>query len=152
MADAKNRASSSTFGWSGFAVRWAAALVLVLLTYNPVGFSYFDWVKSFADTSNLPLKLLAGLFLLTGYIIYLRATAGSLGKLGSIIFVAIFGVTMWLLFDKFGDSLKDATVLTWIILFALSIYLALGMTASFLWKRLTGQVDMAESDIPDHHN
>jgi hypothetical protein len=121
------------------------------LTYNPVGYSYFNWVKSFEDTSNLPAKLLAGLVLLTGYVVYLRATAGSLGKLGSVIFLAFFGVTMWLLFDKFGDTMKDATVLTWIVLLALSFYLALGMTASFLWRHLTGQVDVADSDVPHDH-
>ena len=74
------------------------------------------------------------------------ATAGSLGKLGSIIFVAIFGVLMWLLVENVPAT-KDSTTLTWILLFGLSIYLALGMTASFLWHRLTGQVDMAAEDI-----
>ena len=150
MAEAKApRDSTSTFGWSGFAIRWGAALALVLLTYNPLGWSYAAWVGKF-EGDNLPLKVLVGLVLLTGHVVYLRATAGSLGTIGSVIFAAIFGVILWLLIDKMGTINSGA--LSWIVLFAASIYLALGMTGSFLWKRLTGQVDVAAEDHHDSHS
>ncbi len=140
---------TSGIGWSGIALRWVAALLLVMFTYNPSTSNYWTWISSWSG-ENLPLKVLVGLILATAYAVYFRATAGSLGKLGTTFFVAIFGVLMWLFVSKGIITDADGSaVWVWIFLVGLSIYLALGMTGSFIWKRLTGQLDIADGDL-DH--
>lgn len=151
MAESKLKTASGAFGWSGFAWRWISALALVLLTYNPMGWSYIHWISEW-NTESLPLKALAGLVLTAAYFVAGRAAAGSLGNIGSIFFLLIFAAFIWLMQSKGWFDPKNATALTWVLQLALSIYLALGMTASFLWKRLTGQVDIAAEDHVDHNH
>ncbi len=63
---------------SGFALRALFALLLVFLTINPAGFSFYHWATT-ADTGPLALKLLAGVVLLIGWVIYLGATKNAPG-------------------------------------------------------------------------
>ena len=59
---------ASRIGPTGFLGRWALALVLVLGTYNPTGFSYVGWV--FGENSEFgPAMAVVGLLLLIGNII-----------------------------------------------------------------------------------
>ena len=39
-SESRGRRTSTEFDWGSFAIRLAATLVLVLLTYNPSGWSY----------------------------------------------------------------------------------------------------------------
>ncbi len=158
MADEKRVATpsgrSAGIGWSGIGMRWGAALLLVLITYNPVMWSYWRWISDWSG-ADLASKVFVGLIIATGYVVYFRATAGSLGRLGTVFFVAIFGGLMWLLMSKgiiTADAADGSTLWTWIFLIGLSVYLALGMTGSFLWKRLTGQLDIADSDVDHNHS
>ena len=58
--------ASSSFGWGGFALRFVFALLLVLLTYNPEGWSFLHWVSR--DVSQMiALKALAGVLLAVGW-------------------------------------------------------------------------------------
>ena len=42
--------------WGGIAVRFLAALLLVYLTFNPTGFSWFHWtIKPMLDKASSPL-------------------------------------------------------------------------------------------------
>jgi hypothetical protein len=60
--------------WSGFLLRFTAAIVLVFTTYNPEGYSYYHWVKDSLPAIE-PLMIFAAVILLIGWTIYLRATA-----------------------------------------------------------------------------
>jgi hypothetical protein len=130
----------------GFVARWLFAIVLVLGTYNPSGYSYVNWV--FTDIGAFgPAMALAGVALLIAWIIFLRATLLSLGWLGIALGAALFGCLIWLLVDVGLLSLDSTGALTWIVLLLLSLILATGMSWSHIRRRLTGQFDV--DDIED---
>ena len=64
----------------GFLLRWLFAFVLVAVTYNPTDYNFVRWAAT-EGQNQLSVTVLAGLVLLVGYIIYLRATLRSIGRL-----------------------------------------------------------------------
>jgi hypothetical protein len=86
--------ATESIGFSGIATRFVAALLLVVLTYNPSGWSYVHWAaREWASLS--PPVVLAGIALLIGWGIYVGATARSLGMLGTLLFGALFAALVW---------------------------------------------------------
>ena len=143
---AKKTRKSSGITPTGFVIRLIGAIVVVFGTFNPSGSSYVHWLKE-GSTDNLPVKVLVGLLLLVGWIICFRATSRSLGRTGVFLAVAVLGVVLWLLIDSQWLS-TSPKVLTYAILLIISSVLTLGMTGSYLWRRLTGQYHV--SDDNDH--
>lgn len=131
------------FGPAGFFIRLAAALLLVILSYNPTGISWFHWLR--ADLPGItPLVALAGIALLIGWTIYIRATLRSLGALGLILAFAFFGALLWLVIDAGIVPTDSVEAITWIVLALLSLVLAVGISWSHVRRRLTGQYDTDE--------
>jgi hypothetical protein len=131
--------------WAGFLLRLLAAFVLVFTTYNPSGMSYYHWLSD-NITSPTPMMALAGILLLIGWTIYLRATARSLGIFGLLLAAAFFGTLLWLVIDAglvHADSIK---AITYIVLVILCCILAIGISWSHIRRRVTGQVDVDEVD------
>lgn len=129
--------------WSGFFLRLLAAIVLVFSTYNPSGWSYYHWVSE--NLSSLdPLMALAGIVLLIGWAIYLRATARSLGIVGLLLATAFFGTLLWLVIDWGLVAADSITAITYLILAILCGILAVGISWSHIRRRMTGQVDVDE--------
>jgi len=144
--DTRRRGSSSgRVGISGFIVRLIAALILVMATYNPTEYSFYDWVQQgLSDGSIGPLHFLAGIVLIIGWTIYGVASYRALGPLGLILGAAFLGVLVWLLIDFGVLKLESAATVTWIVLFCLSVLLAVGVSWSHIWRRLTGQLEVDE--------
>ena len=136
-----------TIGFDGITLRFIFALLLVFLTYNPSGFSYFHWAK---DTMPgfTPILAICGLVLLIAWGIFLRATFRSLGVLGLILAGLLFASFVWLFIDLGWFSLDNVTVMTWIVLFILSALLTVGISWSHIRRRLSGQVDV--DDVEDN--
>jgi hypothetical protein len=129
--------------WSGFLLRFLAAFILVFTTYNPSGYSYYHWVTG--NLGNLdPLMALAGILLLIGWTIYLRATARSLGAFGLLLAAAFFGAILWLVIDWGLLNVDSVTAMTYIILVIMCGILAIGISWSHIRRRMTGQVDVDE--------
>lgn len=126
---------------SGFLVRFFFALVLVLCTFNPSGYSYVDWVKGFMEAhERLPLLVLSGVLLIIGWVIYLRATVRSLGFVGVGLASGLFACLIWVLVDMDLLSIKSP-VFAWIGLIVFALVLALGMSWSIVRRRISGQYD-----------
>ena len=68
---------------AGFVMRWVFAFVLVAATFNPTQYNFVSWAMR--PDAQLSFVVLAGLVLLVGYIIYLRATLRSIGAFGMIL-------------------------------------------------------------------
>ena len=137
--------------WQGVLIRFIVALVLVFCTYNPHGWSYVDWVKSFLSpggegSTSLPLLLLAGIVLLIGWTVFIRATMRSLGMFGLILAVAFFGVLLWLAIDFIPSLAENKTVFIDLVLVVFSGILATGITWSHMRRRITGQTDVDDVD------
>ncbi|MEA3302808.1 MAG: DUF6524 family protein [Pseudomonadota bacterium] len=135
-----------SFNAGNFLVRLIIAIALVFATYNPSGYSWYHWlVKS--NFAVDPIIILAGILLLIGWIIFLRATFRSLGVAGTILATAFFGVIVWALIYYKWLSLDNVTSMQYVILLVLSAILATGMSWSHIRRRMTGQLDV--DDIED---
>ena len=141
----KPRSSGNQMTPKGFALRFAAAVVLVFGTYNPTGVSYVGWLAEMT-ADHIPLKILVGLLVIVGWVIFLRATARSIGFFGVLLALAIFGVGLWLLIDLHVIATDSTTTITYAVLVIVSLVLTIGMTGSFLWRRLTGQYQVSDGD------
>ncbi len=140
------RRTSAEFNWAGFFIRLAATLVLVLATYNPSGWSYVHWVRdAFANSGLGPEHFVVGVVVLIGWVILLTATQRSMGTLGLILEALLFGGIVWLLIDFGILRIDSVSEFTWVILVILSVMLAIGLSWSHVWRRLTGQFEVDEN-------
>jgi hypothetical protein len=130
----------------GFLIRFLLALVLVLATWNPAGYSYVAWLQQALPKVTAELAF-AGVVLLIGWILFLNATLDALGMLGIVLSAAFFGTLAWLLFEQ-GWLTAQNDVVTWVALVLIAAILAVGMSWSIIWRRLSGQVEVHD----DHHH
>lgn len=132
------------FSWGSLAIRIVAALVLVFATYNAEGWSYYHWaiapLRDHAGSFNA-IKFLGGIVLLVGWVVFLQATRRSIGVLGALLVTAVCGGVIWLLIDYNVVRASSARGITRVVLFAISVVLAVGMSWSHLSRRITGQGD-----------
>ena len=129
--------------WFGFLLRLLAAFVLVFSTYNPSEYSYYHWIKN--NVSDLtPVIALAGVLLLVGWTIFLRATFRSLGPFGLLLAAAFVGVLLWMMIDWGWFDADNLKAVTYLSLVVLSGILAIGVSWSHIRRRITGQVDVDE--------
>jgi len=146
MPDKSNNHSGGLTA-AGFLWRFIAALVLVLLTYNPSGHSAYHWVSAaIAESAFGPLHLLLIAVLLIGWVIYWVATWRALGTLGVTLAGLVVSAIIWLLIDIGLLSLDSVSAVTWVSLVGLSIVLAVGVSWSHVWRRLTGQLNVEDVD------
>lgn len=132
---------------AGFLMRLAAALVLVLVTFNPSGESAYHWIGgALRDSAFGPKHLILLAMLLIGWSIYWIATWRALGTLGVTLAAVLLAGVIWLLFDIGLLQSTSITAMTWISLVCLSFVLAIGVSWSHLWRRLTGQINVEDVD------
>ena len=130
---------------AGFGWRLLAAVVLVAVTYNPEGYSYYDWaIRGLPDFSVL--KAFVGVLLIIGWTIYLRATLRSLGPLGLGLAFALFGTGIWLLVDMGWVPANSIRSVSYLVMIVISAVLAIGISWSHVRRRLSGQVDADDVD------
>lgn len=128
---------------TGVAIRFLFALLLVLLSYNPSGYSYFHWVYN-SLSQITPYVVIAGIILLIGWGIYIKATLNSLGLIGIIALAALFACLVWLFIYWGFLSVTDISAMAWVIEILLAAMLAVGMCWSHFTRRMSGQVDVDE--------
>ncbi len=143
----KSVKTAREFSFLSFVWRFAATLALVLLTYNPSDFSYIDWLRA-ADPENPlgPEHFVVGVVLLIGWVILLAATHRSLGTFGLILGAALLGGVVWLLTDIGWLNIETVSSATWVALICIAALLAVGLSWSHVWRRLTGQFEVDGDD------
>ena len=133
------------FSVSSFLLRLLFALTVVLLTFNPSGFSFFHWARDAFLASRLgPLHVLAGIALLIGWVLFVQATRQSLGLIGILLVGSLFAVVVWMLFFYDVVNASSSTALTWIVLIGVAVILTVGMSWAHLRRRLSGQATVDE--------
>lgn len=126
----------------GIFLRFMFALLLVMLTYNPSGWSYVHWVRDHFELT--PYLVGAGLLLLIGWGVFVKATLNSLGFIGIVASAAVLGTLLWLLIYWGVLSTNNLTAMQWVVEILLAALLALGMCWSHFTRRMSGQVDVDE--------
>lgn len=137
--------ANNDFNFVSFVLRWLFAAALVFGTYNPTDYSYVSWVMGAREAFE-PIMALVGVALLIAWILFLHATLVSLGWLGIFLFGALFACLIWVLVDLHWLTLEASGAMTWIVLLVLSFILAVGMSWSHIWRRLSRQVSVDEQD------
>ncbi len=138
--------TQKSFGVAAFFWRWLIAIILVLTSYNPSGFSFIHWLlASFGEQNLGALHFLVGVILLAGWTAYLVATGKSLGTMGTVIGAALILGGIWLLADLGVVDTDSTSALVWSGLFALATLLAIGMSWSHIWRRLSGQLEVDDN-------
>jgi hypothetical protein len=132
-----------TLSTSGISLRILFALLLVILTYNPSGYSYFHWVYN-TWSELTPYLAIAGIVLLIGWGIYANATFNSLGLIGIILLSALFASLVWLFIYWGWLSIDNVSAMAWVIEVLFAIILGVGMCWSHITRRLSGQQDVDE--------
>ncbi len=125
----------------GFVLRWLVAFVLVAATYNPTEVNYVRWAAT-TYPDSLSLIVLAGLVLLIGYIIYLRATIRSIGGFGMALILALVGALLWVAYDFGLLDLQNRNLNLWLGIFAMSLVMGIGLSWSIVRRKLSGQADV----------
>lgn len=135
------------FGFTDFLWRALAALLLVLATYNPSGFSYFHWLRAAAgDTGLNPSHYFIGILLLIGWVIFIVATRRTLGTLGTVLGAAFLGTGIWYLSFLGIIRAESSSAIVWLALIALSLLLAIGLSWAHVWRRMSGQLEVDDTD------
>jgi len=83
----------SGISWSGVVLRVVLAIALVLLTFNPSGYSFYHWISA-PPAGVTALKAFAGVALLIGWVMCLRTAFVALGWIGVILCAALLGVIL----------------------------------------------------------
>lgn len=129
-----------------FLIRWLIAFVLVAATWNPTPWNFTDWVMQ-NGSAQLPIAVLAGLILLVGWIIYLRATLRSIGPIGMALVAAIFAALIWVLVDYGIINTTNPGLNAWLGIIAASLVLGIGLSWSIFRRRISGQADVDDVDV-----
>lgn len=129
----------------GIALRFLFALLLVLFSYNPSGYSYAHWlVNTIAEPT--PWLALGGIVLVIAWVIYIRATLRSLGPIGLSLAAVFIGVVIWALVDLGLISLDNTSAFVWLLEFFVAGVLTIGMSWSHIRRRMSGQSDVDDVD------
>lgn len=115
----------------GALARFAFALLVAGATYNPTPYSYYAWAERTGWQWRPPI-VFAGVVLLIGWVICLRAALRSMGGLGLLLANAFFAALFWLLADQGWLPIDDVAVISWIGLVTVAAILGAGMS----WTRL----------------
>ncbi len=127
--------------WSGVLVRIVLALALVLLTFNPSGWSFYHWMTA-PPPGVTAIKAFSGVLLLIGWIVCLRTAYVSLGLFGSVLLAALLGTAVWMLIDFLAIDAVGRSALVWIGLAIAAIVLGVGLSWSLVRARMTGQIEV----------
>ena len=113
----------------GFLARFAFALLVAGVTYNPTRYSYYAWAKS-TGFEWRPPTVFVGVVLLIGWVICVRLTLRSMGGLGLLLANALLAAFFWLIADWGWLPVDNVAAISWIGLFSVALILAIGMSWS----------------------
>lgn len=132
-------------GPGALALRLLGPVALVLITYNPSGYSFYDWVRNASAADGIGgVHFLVGVVVLIGWSILLVATWNALNTFGVILTCALLGGLVWVFIDWGLLRADSANAVAWIALVCLALVLAVGLSWAHVWRRLTGQYSVDE--------
>jgi hypothetical protein len=141
--------TAKEFNFLSFVWRLLASLVLVTATYNPSEYSFVGWLRATSanpESALGPEHFVVGVVLLIGWVILLAATQRSLGTFGLLLGGALLGGVVWLLTDIGWLDIETVSSATWVGLLCVSVLLAVGLSWSHVWRRVTGQFEVDADD------
>ena len=112
-----------------FWLSWPLTALLVVLTYNPRGPSYYHWVSAAAAVSHW--HVLPGVGLALAYLLLVRQAWLGLRTWGMLLASLVLGAVAWLAADVSRLDLADRRMVSWVGLLILATVLAAGASWSY---------------------
>ncbi len=137
--------SSNDIRFTGVLLRVAFSLALVFLTFNPSGHSYFHWLAANVAPVQ-PLVVIAGILLLGAWLFFVRATFSSMGLVGVLLLLALFGSIVWWFVAQGWLAVENRSAMAWVVLTCLGLLLGIGMSWAHLRARISGQASVDRVD------
>ncbi len=127
--------------WSGVVVRIVLALVLVLITFNPSGWSFYHWITA-PPAGITAVKAFAGVLLLIGWLVCLRTAYVAIGLVGAVLLAILLATVVWMLIDYHIIDVEGRAAMVWIGLVIAGVVLGIGLSWSLIRTRATGQIEV----------
>jgi len=135
------------FGWQAFAIRFLFAFIIVAISWNPEGWSFTHW--AILDFEFEPKRIVAGIILTIGWVIYIRATLRSLGHIGLLLVGGLCASLVWLFVDLGWIAKESPRTISYVAIFIITLILSVGMSWSHIRRRMSGQYDMDDVQEED---
>lgn len=130
----------------GIVTRFVIAFGLVSLTWNPSPYNFVRWASN-RWTQLTPIVAFVAIALIIAWVVFVRATARSLGAVGIGLAVALAATVLWVVTDYGLIDPSNSTTLGWVLLTLFAAVLTAGMSWSHLRRRWSGQADV--DDVED---
>ncbi|HSD69795.1 MAG TPA: DUF6524 family protein [Woeseiaceae bacterium] len=131
----------------GFLWRFLAALALVLISFNPSGTSAYHWVVTAVGAGTFgAVHGVVLVLLLIGWVVFWVATWRALDTFGVFLAFIALGAIVWLLIDFGIITANTVSMVTWISLVCLAAVMAIGLSWAHIWRRITGQQTVEDTD------
>lgn len=128
----------AAIGFRSFWLNWLLTTALLVLTFNPQGWSYYHWLRS---TEGWVWPGLAGIVLLAALALVARQTWRGLGPVGILLAAGLLVSISWWSADIGRLDLFDQRIIAWVPLLILSTVAAIGIT----WTRVAGRRHRSDS-------
>ena len=99
--------------WSGVVVRIVLALVLVMITFNPSGWSFYHWITA-PPAGITAVKAFAAVLLLIGWLVCLRTAYVAIGLIGAVLLAILLATVVWMLIDYHIIDVAGRAAMVWI--------------------------------------
>jgi hypothetical protein len=133
------------FGFKDFLWRLVFSVLLVLLTFNPTGHSYYHWLAD-GFPSVQPLEAVAGIALLGAWIFFVRSTMAAIGTLGLVLLLGLFAAIVWWVVSQGWLDVSNRSAMAWVVLLILGLVLGIGMSWSHIRREVAGQSSVDRVD------
>lgn len=134
------------FGWINILQRWLFVNLIVFASYNPSGFSFYDWFL--APTSDKSIVAVVGVILFSIYVFLCRSTWRSIKLSGILIAATFFFLFNVMLIDVGLVAEPRGNVIELMILGSIAGILTVGLCFSAVRARLSGQIDSDDVGTP----
>lgn len=118
-------------------IRTLACVVFVLATYNPSGYSYWDWLAEGVTTS----KAAVGIIIVMVYVFLFWVVVGELGLMGTLVGLVVMMLAGRQLYLIAAPDSAQGLVLQVIGLVCFAGFLGIGLSWATVTTRLHGQVN-----------
>ena len=138
-------AASSEFNLFNMLLRIAFSLVLVFVTFNPSGHSYYHWLTGSLPQVQPPV-VIAGIVLAGAWLFFLRSTFASMGTVGVLLLLALFAAIVWWMVTQGWLSMDNRSAMGWVVLTCVGLLLGVGMSWAHVRARFSGQASVDRVD------
>jgi hypothetical protein len=130
--------SDSNFIARYFLARWLLCAFVVFATYNPSGYSLFNWLQS-SGSDDLAIKAVIVIALFWFYLTILSIARSAMGARGLNAAILAVALLLYGLMDIDNSSETVLSFLRYIQIFTLATALAIGVTWTKIKSTVVGQ-------------